>query len=105
MNYLEDVQCPNKEFHRKKEVILRDIDDSLIYNCGCGCKFEWYGEENIFILEEGFANYEEEFYEHPKLYRRNSESPLTKAFYVSMIILAVAGTMVVGSIAIRILVG
>ena len=101
MNYLEDVKCPNREFHRRKYIILRDLEDSLIYNCGCGCKFEWYGDENTFIIDEGDGgSYEEQFYS-PKLYR-TVESALTKTFYIGMIGFAVAGTMFIGAMAIRV---
>jgi hypothetical protein len=53
-NYVssELATCPNEGTHYRKESIK--VVGNSIYQCSCGCKFEWYDSDSCFIINEGY---------------------------------------------------
>lgn len=101
IDYHEDAQCPNRLFHRRRELLVKDLEEPFVYNCGCGCKFEWYNEESCFILEQGNRQYEEHFY--APVYRPQRVSKFTDTVNGIIIITSLAAISAIGLLALKIL--
>jgi hypothetical protein len=51
---MKDVVCPNNNYHFGTERVRNDPESwtEYIYECDCGCKFEYYGGDS-FVVQDG----------------------------------------------------
>lgn len=48
--YSEAAGCPCKDYHKFNQGRLKLIGDN-VYECNCGCIFEWYAEDSWFVVQ------------------------------------------------------